>query len=82
MEPVLEVKDLRIHFRTPNGILQAVRDISFSMERGKTPNPLCRKNNRTSHKSPRHCEPVRAWQSPSFLQEIATSGFALLAMTW
>jgi hypothetical protein len=47
---------------------------SFDVKNGK--------NNRTSLKFPRHCEPARAWQSPSFLQEIATSGFALLAMTW
>ena len=32
----LEVKNLKISFRTNNGKVQAVRDISFSLERGKT----------------------------------------------
>jgi hypothetical protein len=37
----------------------------------KSPDAHRRKNNRTSLKFPRHCEPAMAWQSPSFLQEIA-----------
>ena len=32
----LEVKNLKISFRTNNGKVQAVRDISFNLERGKT----------------------------------------------
>ena len=36
MDRVLEVKDLKISFRTANGTLKAVRDISFNLERGKT----------------------------------------------
>lgn len=32
----LEVKNLRISFRTNNGKVQAVRDISFELEKGKT----------------------------------------------
>lgn len=36
MRPVLEVKNLRVSFRTPGGRLEAVRDISFCLERGKT----------------------------------------------
>jgi len=33
---ILEVKDLTISFRTNNGLVRAVRDISFEVERGKT----------------------------------------------
>lgn len=36
MEHALEVNGLKISFRTPGGTLQAVRDISFHLERGKT----------------------------------------------
>lgn len=36
MAKKLEVKDLRISFRTDAGKLQAVRDISFDLERGRT----------------------------------------------
>lgn len=36
MAKKLEVKDLRISFRTEAGRLQAVRDISFDLERGRT----------------------------------------------
>ena len=32
----LEVNNLRISFRTNNGKVQAVRDISFALEQGKT----------------------------------------------
>ncbi len=35
-EKNLEVKNLRISFRTNNGKVQAVRDISFNLERGRT----------------------------------------------
>ena len=35
-EKNLEVKNLRISFRTNNGKVQAVRDISFDLERGRT----------------------------------------------
>ncbi len=35
-EKNLEVKNLKISFRTNNGKVQAVRDISFDLERGKT----------------------------------------------
>ncbi len=36
MDKILEVKDLKISFRTSNGTLKAVRDISFDLERGRT----------------------------------------------
>jgi oligopeptide/dipeptide ABC transporter ATP-binding protein len=32
---LLDVRDLRVSFRTPDGILEAVRGISFSVDRGK-----------------------------------------------
>ena len=35
-EKVLEVKDLRISFYTDNGILKAVRGVSFDLKRGET----------------------------------------------
>ena len=36
MDNILEVKDLKISFRTNSGRVKAVRDISFNLERGKT----------------------------------------------
>ena len=36
MDKILELNNLRISFRTNNGTVKAVRDISFNMERGKT----------------------------------------------
>ena len=36
MEKMLQVKNLRISFRTQGGTLKAVRDISFDLERGET----------------------------------------------
>ena len=36
MEKILEVQNLQISFQTQAGRLQAVRDISFALERGKT----------------------------------------------
>jgi len=36
MDKILEVKDLKISFRTQGGTVKAVRDISFDLERGKT----------------------------------------------
>ncbi len=36
MDNILEVKNLKISFRTQAGTLKAVRDISFDLERGKT----------------------------------------------
>ncbi|MBQ5608613.1 MAG: ABC transporter ATP-binding protein, partial [Oscillospiraceae bacterium] len=36
MENVLEVRNLKISFRTAGGTLKAVRDISFNLEKGKT----------------------------------------------
>ena len=36
MSKILDVENLVISFRTSNGKVQAVRDISFSMERGET----------------------------------------------
>src|SRR3954452_2212751 len=35
-EPLLEVKDLAVHFETEDGLVQAVDGISYSVERGKT----------------------------------------------
>lgn len=36
MNPVLEVKNLKKYFKTPRGMLHAVDNISFSVDRGKT----------------------------------------------
>ena len=36
MDNILEVKNLRISFRTSSGTLKAVRDISFNLKRGET----------------------------------------------
>ena len=36
MDNILEVKNLRISFRTTSGTLKAVRDISFNLKRGET----------------------------------------------
>ena len=36
MENILEVKNLKISFRTSGGMVKAVRDISFTLEKGKT----------------------------------------------
>lgn len=35
-EKILEVKNLSISFRTPNGLVRAVRDISFDLYKGET----------------------------------------------
>ena len=35
-EKILDVKNLRISFKTVNGKVQAVRDISFSLNKGET----------------------------------------------
>ena len=34
--PILEVKNLKKYFKTPNGPLHAVDDVSFTIEKGKT----------------------------------------------
>ena len=36
IDNILEVKKLRISFRTINGTVKAVRDISFDLKRGET----------------------------------------------
>ena len=36
MDTILDLKNLKISFRTSGGTVKAVRDISFSLERGKT----------------------------------------------
>ena len=36
MEKILEVKNLKISFRTSSGTVKAVRDISFDLEKGRT----------------------------------------------
>src|ERR1700722_11005177 len=36
MAPLLEVRDLRIHFNTDDGLVKAVDGVSFTLERGKT----------------------------------------------
>ena len=36
MDKILEVKNLKVSFRTSSGTLKAVRDISFDLERGRT----------------------------------------------
>ena len=35
-EKVLEVKDLSVSFRTPNGLVRAVREVSFDLYKGET----------------------------------------------
>jgi peptide/nickel transport system ATP-binding protein len=34
-EPLLEVKDLRVHFETEDGVVQAVDGVSYAVERGR-----------------------------------------------
>ena len=34
--PILEVQNLKKYFKTPNGLLHAVDDVTFSIEKGKT----------------------------------------------
>ena len=36
MNSILDVRNLKISFRTASGTVKAVRDISFSLEKGKT----------------------------------------------
>jgi peptide/nickel transport system ATP-binding protein len=36
MKPFLEVKDLKVHFPTEDGLVRAVDGVSFSVEKGKT----------------------------------------------
>ena len=36
MSAFLEVKDLRIHFTTDDGVVKAVDGLSFSLDRGRT----------------------------------------------
>ena len=36
MSAILEVKDLKKYFKVPSGLLHAVDDVSFSIERGHT----------------------------------------------
>ncbi len=36
MENILEIRRLKVSFRTPGGVLKAVRDVSLSLEKGKT----------------------------------------------
>ena len=35
-QPFLEVKDLKVHFPTEDGLVRAVDGVSFSVEKGKT----------------------------------------------
>ena len=36
MSSLIEVKNLSVEFKTDNGIVEAVRDISFNIQKGKT----------------------------------------------
>ena len=36
MENILEVNNVKISFRTPDGTVKAVRDISFDLKKGET----------------------------------------------
>ena len=36
MSSLLEVRDLSVHFPTSDGLVKAVNEVSFSVERGKT----------------------------------------------
>ena len=36
MSPLLQVEDLRVHFKTPGSTVKAVDGLSFSVERGQT----------------------------------------------
>ena len=36
MANILDVKNLTLSFRTDEGLIQPVRDVSFSLEKGKT----------------------------------------------
>ncbi len=36
MNPFLEVRDLKVHFKTDDGLVKAVDGLSFSLERGRT----------------------------------------------
>ena len=35
-QPLLEVKNFKKYFKTPKGMLHAVDDVTFTIERGKT----------------------------------------------
>lgn len=35
-EPILEVKDLKVHFPTPDGVVKAVDGLTFTVQRGET----------------------------------------------
>ncbi len=36
MENILEIKNLKVSFRTPGGVLKAVRDVSLTLKKGRT----------------------------------------------
>ena len=43
-QPLLEVKNLRKYFKTPKGMLHAVDDVTFTIEKGKTLGVVDRKS--------------------------------------